>query len=268
MLKTIVGTERGVEPVELAFDELGDSDNKPLIILHGFFASSRNWRSIAKALSTEYHVYVPDLRNHGSSPHSKKMDYPAMVADLQYFLEQHHLLSTVSLLGHSMGGKVAMWFALNNPHKVDKLIVADISPTRYSHSFHQTIQALRDLPLDRIKSRKQAEEFLADRITDKSYRQFLLQNLQLDKGQYHWRVDLDIFEHAADHIISFPDSEGYEAYSGAALFLGGGDSEFIRENDVYRLFPNAIISYIPDTAHWLHVQAPEKFYQAVSDFLA
>ncbi|WP_305907397.1 alpha/beta fold hydrolase [Methylomarinum sp. Ch1-1] len=256
-----------MKPLPLAFDEFGDPAARPLVILHGFFASSRNWRTIAKKLAVRHHVYVLDMRNHGASPHSPQMDYPVMATDLKYFLDQQGV-ERVNLLGHSMGGKAAMWFALNCPDSVDKLIVADISPTRYRHSFDQTIQALQNLPLHAINNRKEADEILAETIGDSSYRQFLLQNLQLEAGEYRWRVDLDIFYRTADNIIGFPDVEGVTPYSEKTLFLGGEHSDYIRREDVRRLFPAARIKTIPDAAHWLHVQAPELFCDEVDSFLA
>lgn len=255
-----------MQAITLAYDEFGAGNGDPLIILHGFFASSRNWRTTAKNLSENHHVYVLDLRNHGLSPHATRMDYPAMAADLHDFIEQKGL-ERVSLLGHSMGGKVAMWFALNFPEWVDKLIVADISPTHYQHSFDQTIEALKDIPLSAINNRKEADEALAKNIADISYRQFLLQNLQLQDGEYSWRVDLDIFHGTADNIVGFPDASTVMPYSGDSLFLGGEDSDYIRSNDVYRLFPNASIRMIANAAHWLHVQAPEAFCNEVDKFL-
>ena len=167
-----------MEEMKLAFEEFGDSSNKPLILLHGFFASSRNWRQIAKKLAEHYHVYVLDLRNHGLSPHADEMDYPLMAEDLKYFMDLHDL-QTANILGHSMGGKVAMWFTLIYPERVQKIVIADISPVCYQHSFDSTINALRKLPLGQISNRKQADEFLAPFISELSYRQFLLQNLQL-----------------------------------------------------------------------------------------
>ncbi len=255
-----------VKALPLAFDQFGDHEHSVLIILHGFFASSRNWRSIAKILSENYRVYVPDMRNHGGSPHSNVMDYPAMAADLKLFFDRHKI-RRAKLLGHSMGGKAVMWFALNYPEYVEELVVADISPTAYRHSFNATIQALKELPLHSIASRKDAESILAESIKDASYRQFLLQNLQLNEGEFSWRVDLDIFYRTADNIIGFPSTAGIVPYRDKALFVGGADSDYIRPDDVFRLFPKAQITTIPDTGHWLHVQAPERFCDEVNAFL-
>jgi pimeloyl-ACP methyl ester carboxylesterase len=255
-----------METVELAFEEYGDKTNQALILLHGFFASSRNWRKIAKNLSEFYHIYVLDLRNHGLSPHISTMDYPAMANDLALFMNSHDL-QTASILGHSMGGKVAMWFAMNQPQRVTKLIVADISPVTYQHSFDHTIQALKQLPLDKISNRKQADNYLASSISEWDYRQFLLQNLQLKDDVYCWRVDMDIFYQAADNIIAFPDVDNVPPYIDETLFIMGEKSTYTDVNAITSCFPEAKITVLKDTAHWLHVQSPIEFCSSVIDFM-
>lgn len=256
-----------MQAVELAFEVFGEQHGgTPLLILHGFFASSRNWRSIARQLAAERPVYVLDMRNHGTSPHAEHMDYPAMAADLALFMETQDL-AKVHLLGHSMGGKIAMWFALHYPARVGKLMVADIAPVSYVHSFDNTVNALKDLPLSELGNRKQAEEWLAETIPDLNYRQFLLQNLLLENGVYRWRVNLDIFHRNAHHIVGFPESVAIESYPEPALFLSGEHSAYIQSDAVYRLFPKALISEIPGTGHWLHVDAPERFCREVGEWL-
>jgi len=255
-----------MSPIKLAFEEYGDRSNQPLILLHGFFASSRNWRQIAKQLSELYHVYVLDSRNHGSSPHSPEMDYPAMAKDLKFFMDEHDL-QTANILGHSMGGKVAMWFALNHPERIQNLIVADISPVSYQHNFDNTIHALKNLPLERISNRKQADEFLLSTIPELSYRQFLLQNLLLKDGKYCWRVDLGIFEQTAHNIIAFPATDAIAKFVDKALFIMGGNSNYTDEDAIYNCFPNAEIIALKDTNHWLHVEDPVAFCASVISFL-
>lgn len=255
-----------METMQLAFEEFGDPDTSPLIILHGFFASSRNWRQVAQRLSARFHVYVPDMRNHGASPHHPLMDYPPMTADLLQFIDERGL-ETASLLGHSMGGKVAMWLALTAPDRVDKLIVADIAPVSYKHSFDNTVMALKELPLAELSNRKQAETLLATRIPELSYRQFLLQNLILKNGKYCWRLNLDIFQRTAHHIAAFPNADSVAPFSGKALFIAGGDSGFVKPDDINSLFPEAAFSTIADAGHWLHVQQPDVFTARVEDFL-
>lgn len=255
-----------METVDLAFEELGSPDNAPLIIMHGFFASSRNWRQVAEKLAAKFHVYVLDMRNHGASPHHPVMDYPAMAADLSQFMDARGL-STASLLGHSMGGKVAMWFALNYIERMDKLIVADIAPVSYTHCFNNLILALKALPLHEISNRKQAELLLESHIPELSYRQFLLQNLVLKEGAYCWRVDLDIFHRMSPNIAAFPDVGQITPFTGKTLFLAGEDSGYIKADDVSALFPDAALSVIANAGHWLHVQHPMVFIEQVEKFL-
>ncbi len=252
--------------LELAFEEYGDSSAQPLILIHGFFASSRNWRQIAKKLAEHYHVFVLDMRNHGQSPHAEGMDYPLMAADLLFFIDQQKL-QTVSLLGHSMGGKVVMWFALNWPERVDNLVVADISPVTYQHSFNHTINVLRKLPLAQISNRKQADELLSSEIPELSYRQFLLQNLQLIEGDYCWRINLDYFYHTADNIIAFPDTTEIAPYQGKVLFIMGGKSSYLDKQAIEALFPTASLVLLEDAAHWLHIDKPAEFIEKIVDFL-
>lgn len=255
-----------MKTVNLAFEEYGEGGSQPLIILHGFFASSRNWRQMAKKLAEYYHVYVLDMRNHGLSAHAEEMNYSVMAEDLARFMDQQKLQSA-SLLGHSMGGKVAMWFALTYPDRVDRLIVADISPVSYQHSFDSTINALKNLPLQEISNRKQADDWLSDFIPELSYRQFLLQNLQLTEGVYHWRVNLDYFYQAADNIIAFPAIETIRPYTGDVLFIMGGNSNYTDKHAIERCFPNADISIVKDASHWLHIDKPDEFIDHVINYL-
>jgi pimeloyl-ACP methyl ester carboxylesterase len=252
--------------MNLAFEVFGDKKSPPLIILHGFFASARNWRAVAEKLSAQFYVYVIDQRNHGSSFHHPVMDYPTLAADLLSFIEQQNI-TKVSLLGHSMGGKVAMWFALHYPDTINKLIIADIAPVSYQHCFNNTINALQALPLDKITNRKQAEEFLAEAIPELSYRQFLLQNLLLINGGYRWRVNLDIFQQAAPNIIGFPDSSSVLPFKDKALFIAGEQSHYVTADDLKTLFPKAKLSIIEKAGHWLHVQQPDIFIAQVEHFL-
>ncbi len=252
--------------IELACEEYGDNSSQPLILIHGFFASSRNWRKIAKSLAEFYHIFVLDMRNHGASPPASPMNYPCMAADLLGFMDEQGL-QAASVLGHSMGGKVAMWFALNHPEKIEKLIIADISPVSYPHSFERTIQALKQLPLDQIRNRKQADDFLASQIPEWDYRQFLLQNIHLKEGKYCWRVDLDIFQQSADAIIAFPDTDSLSPYKDSALFIMGEKSTYTDVPAIVGCFPEAEVVVLKETSHWLHVQSPNEFCSNVIDFI-
>lgn len=255
-----------METVDLAYEELGQENPIPLIVLHGFFASSRNWRKIAETLSSEFHVYILDMRNHGSSPQHALMDYPAMTADVLRFMDAH-ALPTAHFMGHSMGGKIAMWLALNHPERLNKLVVVDIAPKSYIHGFDKTIQALIDLPLDVIHNRKEAEVRLANAIPELDYRQFLLQNLILKDGRYGWRIKLDIFLRMASNIIAFPETQNLTPYRGETLFIKGANSCYVTQEDTFQLFPTAKFREIAEAGHWVHVQQPEVFTEVVENFL-
>ncbi len=254
------------KPLALNWQALGESDRPPLVILHGFLASGRNWLTIAKALSDRFWVLLPDLRNHGASPHHPIMDYPVMAADMLGLLDRLEL-PEAAVLGHSMGGKVAMWVALNHPERVSKLLVADISPKKYTHDFNDILTALKALPLASLSSRKQADEHLRASIAKPSLRQFLLQNLKLEDGSFHWRVDLDILRDAGPMISGFPDSTGYYPYSDETLFVFGEQSGFLDQAAIQSLFPSATISMIAEAGHWLHAEQPVRFLEIVGRFL-
>ena len=189
-----------------------------------------------------------------------------MTADVLRFMDEH-ALTTAHIMGHSMGGKIAMWLALNHPERTDKLIVVDIAPKSYTHNFDKTIQALIDLPLDKIHNRKQAELMLAKDIPELDYRQFLLQNLILKDGGYHWRIDLAIFLLMASNIVAFPECQNLAPHHAETLFIAGADSAYVALEDTLRLFPKAMFEKIAKAGHWLHVQQPEIFTEVVEKFL-
>ena len=253
--------------MQLYFEEYGKKDFPILLILHGFFASSRNWRQIAQQLSVDYHVYSIDLRNHGQSPHHVDMDYPCMAFDIKQFLEQQQF-KKISILGHSMGGKIAMYFALHYPNYINQLMIVDISPMSYQHSFNNTISALKNINLVGLTNRKQALDALAETIPELSYRQFLLQNLILKQGNYAWRIDLDIFFESADNIIAFPQMKDDYTYQLPVLFIKGAQSDYVQHDSVLSLFPNASIQTIADAGHWVHAAQPAAFCELVKGWLA
>lgn len=251
--------------LDLHYEIFGDESDSPVIVLHGFLASSRNWRSVAKLLAENHCVYVLDQRNHGVSPHAEVMDYPAMASDVLRFMNGIGL-AKANIVGHSMGGKVAMWLALHHPERIGKLIVVDIAPIAYRHSFTPVIQALRDLPLERLANRKQAEEHLSEAIPDLGFRQFLLQNLLLRDGEYSWRINLDIVQSTAHNIVGFPEPVA-ERYEFPALFIAGEYSGYVNDEAVTEWFPKARVSVVPKTGHWLYVEAPDVFCQMVRQWL-
>lgn len=255
--------------MELAFDFHG-TQGTPIVILHGLFGSGRNWQTIARNLAGKHQVFLPDLRNHGVSPHSPTMDFPHLAADISALIGRQQI-KKATLIGHSMGGKVAMWLALTKPNIVDRLIVVDIAPVRYQSSgFESIIEALRNLPVANFKNRREADDWLASRLTDASLRQFLLQNLVRSEGQYRWRIDLNYIAAALPGLLEFPITEDVLPFRGKTLFIAGSESPYIKEScyqNIFALFPNTQIEIMADAGHWLHAQQPEHFVDLVSHFL-
>ena len=240
----------------------------PLIILHGLFGTLDNWQTIAKKLANEHTVFILDQRNHGRSPHNPVHDYPSMADDLRNFMEENWV-HRASIMGHSMGGKTAMQFALEYPDMVDKLIVVDISPKAYMGNHHLIFEALLSLDLSKIKSRKDADGHLAKTISSPAIRLFLMKNLSRQKdGTYVLKMNLDAIHRHYPDILAAIESE--EVFDGPTLFVRGGISNHIEEGDrelIRRFFPQAEIKTIPGAGHWVHAEKPEELLGLVRDFL-
>lgn len=239
-----------------------------LIILHGLFGSADNWFSIAKELEKEYTLYLVDQRNHGDSPHSEDWNYQVMAEDLNELMESEGIESAY-LMGHSMGGKTVMAFALQYPEKVKKLIVADIAP-RYYPLHHQVIlEGLNAIPIDQIKSRKDADDILSGYIKNVGIRQFLLKSLgRNEKGGFEWKINLKTITEKIEIVGEEIDSD--QSFENPTLFMGGENSDYIKERDkidISRLFPNSNIIYIKNAGHWLHAEQPGAVIEAVRSFL-
>lgn len=247
--------------------ELGSGP--PLIVLHGLLGSHQNLLPACRPLAARFRVFAVDLRNHGRSPREDVMHHAAMAGDVERFMTARGL-AAAHVLGHSMGGKTAMQLALHHPRRVERLVVADMSPRAAGPRFAKLLQTLRDLPVARLRSRDEAGAALAPVVADEAARRFLLKNLAPDgRGGYRWRVHLegiaanyDRLREAVDSALPFP---------GPALFVRGGRSDYIGADDVaeiHRLFPSAKIVTLPDAGHWVHVDAPDAFARAVGQFLA
>lgn len=251
--------------MELNYKQFGQGE--PLIILHGLFGTLDNWQTIAKKLSEHFSVFIIDQRNHGKSPHHSIIDYPSMATDLNLFLEQKGIDRT-HILGHSMGGKTAMQFALNFPKMLDKLIVVDIAPRAYKGGHQLIFEALFSLDLDRIQNRREADEKLAEKIENFGIRQFLLKNLTRKKeGGYAWKMNLNaIHEHYQD-ILAATSGQSVDI---PTLFIRGGNSEYIQAEDhalIQQLFTNSSIETIDHAGHWVHAEQPKLLMDSVLDFL-
>lgn len=258
--------------MELYFRRYGREGDKPLIILHGLFGLSDNWDSFARRFAEEgFDVVVPDQRNHGRSGHSPVHSYEALCDDLLELTDKLGY-DRISLLGHSMGGKAAMQFAFDHPEKIDRLIIADISPTTSGHNpqHQQLIDIMRKLDLSIFESRSQVDEALAGQIKSRRIRQFLTKSIYWkDKSSLGWRVNLEVVQENLDEI--FREVTSAVPFEKPVLFLKGEHSDYIPDEAIPRikeLFPHARIETIANGTHWLHADNPGDFTDAVIFFLS
>ena len=252
--------------MQLHFQRYGQGP--PLIILHGLFGSSENWHSISQKLASDLAVFAVDQRNHGRSPHAGEMTYELMAQDLELFVTNQHL-SPVHLLGHSMGGKTAMVFALTYPELAEKLIVVDIAPRAYPPQHRQILDAMLSLDLSSSKNRNDIDAQLAKSIPDLTLRQFLLKNVKRDAaGAFHWQMNLAAINANYDRLNgALPDSRTFDK---PILFIRGERSDYIRNDEIELIqarFPQAEFCEVADAGHWVHADAPESFLRKVREFL-
>lgn len=239
----------------------------PVALLHGLFGAASNFAAIQRRLGAGRRVIAFDLRNHGASPHDPAMSYAAMAEDV---LDSLSALGVpeAALLGHSMGGKVAMRAALLRPDRVARLLVADIAPVRYEPAFRAIAEAMLALPLAPGLTRAAADAALAPAVPDPAVRSFLLQNLRLGPAPA-WRIGL------REIAAALPDIEGWDAphgaqYAGPVLMLRGERSGYVRPEHrpaVRALFPMARFTALKGAGHWLHADAPDAFVEVAQAFL-
>jgi pimeloyl-ACP methyl ester carboxylesterase len=249
--------------------EAGDG---PLVaLLHGLFGAAQNWGAVQKALAAAGHrVLALDLRNHGASPHAAAMDYPAMAADVAETLAAVGALPA-AVVGHSMGGKVAMALALARPEAVARLVVADIAPVRYPPGLRGYAEAMRALSLRPGLTRREADAALAGSVPEAGIRAFLLQNLRFDTDPPRWRLALDEVAAALPVLEDFGGIGAEARYGGPVLVLGGERSDHVRTEHHPRfraLFPAVEFATVPKAGHWVHAENPAGFLALVGPFLA
>lgn len=265
--------------MKLFYRDSGKGD--PLIVLHGLYGSSDNWVTIAKEFEKFFRVILVDLRNHGQSPHSNDHKYTDMANDL---LELFGTLKIekANILGHSMGGRVAMQFAIDYPDKIHSLIIEDITPWGYDHNskiaqpyleeHKQIVTGLTSIPIDSISLRDEAETLLASSVKQEAVRQFLLKNLKRGRGgMFSWRFNLPVLANSLPSIIGgiSPKNELKKSQV-RTLFIKGSASNYIpkdKEDDLAKTFPNSELSVINEAGHWVHVDKPEEFVDVVLNFL-
>lgn len=246
----------------------------PIVVVHGLFGSAGNWQSIARKLARRAPTYSVDLRNHGESPHDPDVSFAAMSDDLIGFIQSHCVQpdgqARAHLIGHSMGGKVVMHTALTQGAMVASMVAADIAPVAYQRGFRRFMTAMQQMPMDRMRSRRDADHWLADHIDDAGVRAFLLHNLRRDASdRFEWRIGLDHLAHGLETIAGFPDELLSRQYAGPALFLSGDQSTYVRDEHlplIRSLFPAARHQVIADAGHWLHAEQPAAVLAALLHF--
>lgn len=242
---------------------------QPVIILHGIFGVSDNWVTIGRKLAEKFSVYIPDMRNHGQSPHSDTFNYVAMMEDVEEFIKEHDLENPV-LIGHSMGGKVAMYYALEYPEKVNSLIVVDISMRKYPRrSGHiEMIEAMLDVDFSKVEKREDVDEQLATPIPSKPIRLFVMKNLERSGQQeFKWRINLEALSNNIEHVFEGVNHPGI--YENPTLFIRGGESDYISDEDMEKIslhFPGAELETIEGASHWVHAEKPDELCALFSEF--
>jgi pimeloyl-ACP methyl ester carboxylesterase len=252
--------------MQLHFKESGRG--RAVMLLHGLLGSSDNWHPIALRLAEAFHVFAVDQRNHGRSPHSDEMNYSLMAGDMNEFMASRGLATAV-VIGHSMGGKTAMQFALQFPGRVDKLVITDMAPRAYAPAHEKIFAALLALDLTSFSNRPEIEDALAPEIPDLVLRRFLLKNLGRDSaGEFFWKINLRGIVENYSRLRE--PLAGPVPFAGPALFMRGGKSDCINPEDeplMRELFPHSEIQTIAGAGHWVHADQPEEFMKRVLKFL-
>lgn len=251
--------------MKLYYRELGQGS--PLVILHGLFGSSDNWHSLSKIFAEKHKVYVVDQRNHGQSPHDSVHDYKSLTDDLNEFIEDHQIKKPV-IIGHSMGGKTAMNFAVKFPEKLSKLIIVDIVPKAYPVHHDSILKGLNAIDLNQLESRGQADEILSKFVPEASVRQFLLKNLARNSEQnFEWRINIPVLEAHIDDMGTTLQYQGQ--FDGPTLFIIGSKSNYFEPGDeeaIQSYFPAAKIATV-NTGHWVQAENPKDFMETVFNFM-
>ncbi|KAG0348806.1 hypothetical protein BG004_004065 [Podila humilis] len=241
--------------------------------MHGLFGSKQNWKALSKALATRLNTQVVtvDLRNHGESEHSKDHDYPHMASDVARFLHEQSLEKPI-VIGHSMGGKVAMNLALKNQTPLDRIVVVDMAPVKVklSSDFAKYVVAMKEIQQANVQKQSDADSILKRCVPDLGVRQFLLTNLKRNaSGEgYSFRVPIDTLGDSLEKLGRFDFIEGQDKYDGKTLFVRGGRSGYINERElglINSFFPQARVETL-DTGHWVHAEKPEEFLRLVTEF--
>jgi esterase len=258
-------------------------EGAPIIILHGVYGSSDNWVTIGRALSEQFEVWLVDQRNHGKSPHSQDHSYPAMQQDLKELMDEYHIQKAI-LIGHSMGGKTVMQFAVENPDRVSHLIVLDIAPKSYLFSLdigsdmlnHKKImESMLAVDFTGVKHRSELDDLLAKQIRSERIRQFILKNVKRGEDKsFKWRLNINALYNNINQILDgfsvTGQTMGNKITGFPILFVKGGKSDYIAEEDKERIqdiFPYANFKTIENAGHWLHAEEPDELLKILKGFI-
>lgn len=256
--------------LQLFHRDFGGAGKPPLVVIHGLLGSSRNWQTVGAELSALRHVYALDLRNHGMSPHAEDHDFATMESDVLRWMDGQRL-ERAALMGHSMGGKVAMALACHHPERVERLVSVDIAPRDYDASKFKTIlEAMLAIVPEKLASRAEAETQLGEVVKDWGMIKFLTTNLERGEDSvFHWRVNVPALHAELDEVARTSLAPG-DRYDGPTLFVIGGYSRHVREEDrpeIFSRFPRARIETVPESGHNPHIEQREAFVAAVREFL-
>ena len=274
-----VGSDEG-----LASRTLGEAGPR-VVFVHGLFGQGKNWTTIAKGLADSHRVTLIDLPNHGHSPWTDRVDYLDMAELVATELEQYG--EPVTVVGHSMGGKVAMQLALRRPELLRALVVVDIAPTDYpvkggrtedpdeeASPFGAYIDAMRAMDLDAVQNRDDADEALRDVVPSRMVRSFLLQSLVREGvgagGGWRWRLNLDLLDRDLGELRGFPAPPHGASFDGPVLWIAGANSTYVLPEDrphMDALFPSTRLVKIKNAGHWVHSEQPEIFLETLRRFL-
>ena len=254
--------------MKLFYRQTGESGT-PIIILHGLFGSCDNWLTLGKILGESHQVYMLDARNHGQSPRSDIFDYNVMAEDLKEFMDDCSIINPV-LIGHSMGGKTVMQFALNYPDSFSKMVVVDIAPKFYPVHHTMILQGLVSIDLKTLKSRTEANDLLKRFEENEGVRQFLLKNLWRNpekNNEFDWRLNVPVIAKNID-VVGF-ELSNEKAVEKPTLFIRGSESHYIQPEDerkIWELFPNYELLTIEGAGHWVQADKPKEFLEIVQRF--
>lgn len=255
-------------PEAVALNHTDIGAGVPVVILHGLFGRLRNWQGMQKQLARHARIITADLRNHGESPWSNEMSYPAMAADIAKLINDLGIGPAI-VVGHSMGGKAAMCLALSEPDLVKALMVIDISPVDYRNDYGPYFTAMRSVPLNELARRGEAETYLKDGIKDPGIRAFLLQNLGESDGHLTWQANIDAIEQGMPDIMTFPEFD-WATFEKPTRFVIGGTSDYVKPDHrkpITALFPNATHTVIKDAGHWVHAEKPAEVMAEIKAFV-